>query len=83
LKGSRNTPFFYTLIFILTQFNISYMKDIYKQTVDNTIEMMEQRVKIVNQMITGERPADPKQAEIYLRETLKGLEKVREIVVRG
>jgi len=59
------------------------MKDIYKQTVDNTIEMMEQRVKIVNQMITGERPADPKQAEIYLRETLKGLEKVREIVVRG
>jgi len=83
LKGSRNTPFFYTLIFIDTQFNISYMKDIYKQTVDNTIEMMEQRVKIVNQMITGERPADPKQAEIYLRETLKGLEKVREIVVRG
>jgi len=59
------------------------MKDIYIQQVDNTIEMMETRVKIVNQMITGERPADPKQAAAYLQETLKGLEKVREIVVRG
>jgi len=59
------------------------MKDIYKQQVDNTIEMMETRVKIVKEMVTGERPADPKQAEIYLRETLNGLEKVREIVVKG
>lgn len=59
------------------------MKDIYKQKVDDTIEMMETRVKIVKEMITGERPADPKQAETYLRETLNGLEKVREIVVRG
>jgi hypothetical protein len=59
------------------------MKDIYKQKVDDTIEMMETRVKIVNEMITGERPADPKQAEIYLRETLKGLDEVRQIVVRG
>jgi len=59
------------------------MKDIYKQRVDDTIEMMETRVKLVKEMITGERPADPKQAEIYLRETLNALEKVREIVVRG
>lgn len=59
------------------------MKDIYKQQVDNTIEMMETRVKIVNQMVSGERPADPKQATLYLQETLKGLEKVRDIVVRG
>ena len=59
------------------------MKDIYKQKVDDTLEMMETRIKIVNEMIKGERPADPKQAETYLRETLKGLEKVREIVVRG
>ena len=49
------------------------MKDIYKQRVDDTIEMMETRVKLVKEMITGERPADPKQAEIYLRETLNTL----------
>ena len=59
------------------------MKDIYKQKVDDTIEMMETRVKLVKEMITGERPADPKQAEIYLRETLKALGEVRQIVVRG
>lgn len=59
------------------------MKDIYKQKVDDTIEMLQTRVKIVNEMIKGERPADPKQAEIYLREVLNGLEKIREIVVQG
>jgi hypothetical protein len=45
--------------------------------------MMETRVKIVKEMVTGERPADSKQADIYLREILQGLEKVREIVIRG
>ena len=59
------------------------MKDIYKQKVDDTIEMMNTRVKIVNEMVTGERPADSKQADIYLREVLSGLEKVREIINRG
>ena len=59
------------------------MKDIYKQQVDNSIESMETRVKIVKEMVTGERPADPKMADVYLREVLNGLEKVREIVVRG
>lgn len=59
------------------------MKDIYKQKVDDTIEMMNTRVKIVNEMVTGERPADSKQADIYLREVLGGLEKVREIINRG
>jgi hypothetical protein len=59
------------------------MKDIYKTKVDDTIEMMETRVKIVKEMVTGERPADSKQADIYLREILQGLEKVREIVIRG
>ena len=59
------------------------MKDIYKQKVDDTIEILETRVKLVKEMVTGERPADPKQAETYLRETLNGLEKVREIIVRG
>jgi hypothetical protein len=45
--------------------------------------MMETRIKIVKEMVTGERPADSKQADIYLREVLQGLEKVREIVIRG
>jgi hypothetical protein len=59
------------------------MKDIYKQKVDDTIEMVETRVKIVKEMVTGNRPADTKQADIYLREVLNGLEKVREIINRG
>jgi len=59
------------------------MKDIYKQKVDDTIEMIQTRVKIVNEMVTGERPADSKQANIYLKEVLGGLEKVREVVLRG
>lgn len=59
------------------------MKDIYKQKVDDTIEMISTRVKIVKEMVTGERPADSKQADIYLREVLNGLEKVQEIVSRG
>ena len=59
------------------------MKDIYKSKVDDTIEMMETRVKIVKEMVTGERPADPKQADIYFQETLKELSKVRDIILRG
>lgn len=59
------------------------MKDIYKSKVDDTIEMMETRVKIVKDMVTGERPADSKMADVYLREVLGGLEKVRDIVIRG
>ena len=49
------------------------MKDIYKTKVDDTIEMMETRVKIVKEMVTGERPADSKMADTYLREVLGGL----------
>lgn len=59
------------------------MKDIYKTKVDDTIESMETRIKIVKEMVTGERPADSKMADIYLREVLTNLEKVREIVIRG
>ena len=59
------------------------MKDIYKQKVDDTLEMMEARVKIVNEMLTGERPADQKQAAIYLREVLSSVQKVREIINWG
>jgi hypothetical protein len=44
---------------------------------------METKVKIVKEMVTGERPADSKMADTYLREVLNSLHKVREIVVRG
>jgi|TARA_Y100000389_G_scaffold135532_1_gene133052 hypothetical protein len=59
------------------------MKDIYITQVDDTIESMETKVKIVKEMVTGERPADSKMADTYLREVLNSLHKVREIVVRG
>jgi hypothetical protein len=59
------------------------MKDIYKSKVDDTIESIETRVKIVKEMVTGERPADSKQADVYLREVLKSLHEVREVVLRG
>jgi len=59
------------------------MKDIYKQRVDNTIESISTRVKVVKEMVTGERPADPKQADTYLREVLKALEDIQETISRG
>jgi len=59
------------------------MKDIYKQRVDNTIEAISTRVKVVKEMVTGERPADSKQADVYLREVLKALEDIQETISRG
>ena len=59
------------------------MKDIYKQRVDNTIESMTTRVKVVREMVIGERPADPKQADTYLREVLKALGDIQETISRG
>jgi hypothetical protein len=56
------------------------MKDVYKQKIGDTISSVQQRVKIIHAMILGERPADPKQAEQYLREIEKGLESIQEIV---
>ena len=59
------------------------MKDIYKQRVDNTIEAMTTRIKVVKEMVTGKRPADPKQADTYLREVLKALEEIQDVIQRG
>lgn len=59
------------------------MKDIYKQRADDTIESLISRTKIVKEMVSGERAADTKQAEIYLKEILYGLEKLQEIVHLG
>ena len=59
------------------------MKDIYKQKVDDKIENCQTRTKIVQSMVTGERPADSKMADTYLRDVLNELESIREIVVKG
>ena len=59
------------------------MKDIYKQRADDTIESLLSRTKIVKEMLTGERPADSHQAELYLKEIYRGLEKLQEIVNLG
>ena len=59
------------------------MKDIYKQRADDTIESLISRTKIVKEMVSGDRAADQKQAEIYLNEILYGLEKLQEIVHLG
>ena len=59
------------------------MKDIYKQRADDTIESLISRTKIVKEMVSGDRVADQKQAEIYLKEILYGLEKLQEIVHLG
>ena len=59
------------------------MKDIYIPKVSNIIDSCINKNKVVKEMVTGERPADSKMADIYLREVLTNLEKVREIVIRG
>jgi hypothetical protein len=59
------------------------MKDIYKQRVTDKIENCTTRVKIVKEMVNGERPADPKQAALYLRDVITELNSIDEIVNRG
>ena len=59
------------------------MKDIYKQKVDDKVENCLTRTKIVQSMVTGERPADSKMADTYLRDVINELESIREIVVKG
>ncbi len=56
------------------------MKDAYKNKLNDLISSLDQRVRIVLEMTTGERPADQKLAEKYLRETKIGLQNVQEIV---
>lgn len=56
------------------------MKDVYKQRVGDTISSLESRTKVLLGMMNGERPTDPQIAEKYLREILRGLENIQEIV---
>jgi hypothetical protein len=59
------------------------MKDIYKQKVTDNIDSCITKSKVVKEMVTGERPADPKQAASYLQQIVKVLEDVKEVVERG
>ena len=59
------------------------MKDIYKQKVSNVLDSCVNKSKVVKEMVTGERPADPKTAGSYLQQIEKSLEEVKEFIERG
>jgi len=59
------------------------MKDIYKQKVSNTLDSCVNKSKVVREMVTGERPADPKTAGSYLQQIEKSLEEIKEFIERG
>lgn len=56
------------------------MKDVYKIKAGDTMESIKQRVTIVHEMVNGKRPADTRQADIYLQEIKKGLATLQEII---
>jgi hypothetical protein len=56
------------------------MKDVYKHRINDTMMSVQQRIKIVQEMMSGQRPADPQIAAQYLKEVQKGLESIQEIV---
>jgi len=59
------------------------MKDIYKQKVSNALDSCVSKSKVVREMVTGERPADPKTAGSYLQQIEKALEEIKEFIERG
>jgi hypothetical protein len=59
------------------------MKDIYKQKVSNALDSCVNKSKVVREMVTGERPADPKTAGSYLQQIEKSLEEIKEFIERG
>ena len=59
------------------------MKDIYKQKVSNALDSCVNKSKVVREMVTGERPADPKTAGSYLQPIEKSLEEIKEFIERG
>ena len=59
------------------------MKDIYKQKVSNVLDSCVNKSKVVREMVTGERPADPKTAGSYLQQIEKSLEEIKEFIERG
>ena len=59
------------------------MKDIYKQKVSNVLDSCVNKSKVVKEMVTGERPADPKTAGSYLQQIEKSLEEIKDFIERG
>ncbi len=59
------------------------MKDIYKQKVSNALDSCVNKSKVVREMVTGERPADPKTAGSYLQQIEKSLEEIKDFIERG
>ena len=59
------------------------MKDIYKQKVSNVLDSCINKSKVVREMVTGERPADPKTTGSYLQQIEKSLEEIKEFIERG
>ncbi len=59
------------------------MKDIYKQKVSNVLDSCVNKSKVVREMVTGERPADPKTAGSYLQQIEKSLEEIKDFIERG
>jgi len=59
------------------------MKEIYKDRVTNNIESCITKAKVVQEMVTGERPADSKTAGTYLQQIQVILEEIKEVVGRG
>ena len=59
------------------------MKDIYKQKVANNIESSISKIKLVHQMVIGDRPADSQLAASYLSIVMKTLEEIQDFVERG
>jgi hypothetical protein len=59
------------------------MKDIYKQKVSNVLDSCINKSKVVREMVTGERAAEPKQAGAYLKQIEKSLREIQEFVERG
>ena len=59
------------------------MKDIYIPKIANQLDSCINKSKVVREMVTGERPADSKQAGSYLQQIEKSLEEIKEFVERG
>ena len=56
------------------------MKEEYKRRAENYIEMIHLRVKMVDEMLHGQRPAHQEDAKKFINEVKQGLEAVREII---
>jgi hypothetical protein len=56
------------------------MKEVYKQRVNDTLDATEARVKVITEMMNGERPVNQEDAKRYIKEISKALSSIREII---